>query len=361
MVGYLAHYSTARPTHLRRARNPRYNPGMTLPDLLTRAVEARSDLLDPAHTAACRLFNGFLEGRPELAVDCYGRTLVIHNYADPPAAGAQQTATAVERLTALLPWVQAVVVKPRKDPDPTARRGALWPGSAAPDRKVREYGVWYAVDPLLNRDAGLYLDTRLLRRWALAHLHGRRMLNTFAYTGSLGVAAQAGGAAEVLQLDRNRAFLNVAKTSYTLNGFPIAKQAFATADFWPFINQLKRRGELFDCVFIDPPFFAVTAGGAVDLAHNMTRLINKVRPLVRDGGQIVAVNNALYVSGTAYLQQLESLCADGYVAVSALIPVGDDFTGYPHTRVGAPVSDPAPFNHATKIALLTVRRKAVED
>lgn len=36
---------------------------------------------------AYRLFNGFLEGYPDLAVDLYGRTLVLHNYArDPQAA-----------------------------------------------------------------------------------------------------------------------------------------------------------------------------------------------------------------------------------------------------------------------------------
>jgi len=44
--------------------------------------------------------------------------------------------------------------------------------------------------------------------------------------------------------------------------------------------------------------------------------------------------------------------------VQELIPVPDDITGFPATRVGSPVTDPAPFNHATKIAVLAVRRKA---
>ena len=54
---------------------------------------------------------------------------------------------------------------------------------------------------------------------------------------------------------------------------------------------------------------------------------------------------------------LEELCADGYLRVESLVPVPDDFTGYPETRVGKFVSDPAPFNHPTKIAILKVRRK----
>ena len=97
---------------------------------------------------------------------------------------------------------------------------------------MREHGVWYAVELQLNRDASLYLDTRNLREWILRKLHGQRVLNTFAYTGSLGIAARAAaGAARVVHLDLNRAFLNVAKTSYTLNGFPIHKPDFQTGDF----------------------------------------------------------------------------------------------------------------------------------
>jgi len=54
---------------------------------------------------------------------------------------------------------------------------------------------------------------------AAENCSGETVLNTFAYTGSLGVAAMAGGAAPRVQQDLNRQFLNLAKSSYTLNGF----------------------------------------------------------------------------------------------------------------------------------------------
>jgi 23S rRNA (cytosine1962-C5)-methyltransferase len=38
-----------------------------------------------------------------------------------------------------------------------------------------------------------------------------------------------------------------------------------------------------------------------------------------------------------------------------LIPVPEDCTGYNILRQG--ITDPAPFNHSTKIAILKVRRK----
>jgi 23S rRNA (cytosine1962-C5)-methyltransferase len=222
---------------------------------------------------------------------------------------------------------------------------------------VLEHGVWYAVDLRMNRDASLYLDTRNLRLWARDNLRGKTVLNTFAYTGSLGVAALAGGAKCVIQMDLNRQFLNLAKTSYTLNGFPVYKEDFVSADFWLEVSRLKRKGERFDCVFLDPPFFSTTSKGELDLNTDSPRLINKVRPLINDGGWLVSINNALYVSGKEYLAALQALCVDGYLKIAALIPVPGDMTGFAETRTGSPVSDPAPFNHSTKIAILEVRRK----
>lgn len=157
-----------------------------LAGLLSKAFAARAEWFDSRHQAAFRLFNGFYEGEPNLLVDIYAATAVLYNYADVPFEGAAAIRTAME------------VIR---------------------------------VNLTMNQDASLYLDTRKLRKWALEHLDGKTVLNTFAYTGSLGVAARAGGAARVLQVDRSQDFLNVAKDSYTLNGFPIEKRDFLAEDF----------------------------------------------------------------------------------------------------------------------------------
>jgi 23S rRNA (cytosine1962-C5)-methyltransferase len=325
---------------------------------LESALAARSDFFDEKHEAAFRLYNGFYEGCPDVAVDLYAESLVIHNYADDPADGLPLVEAAREYYLKQLPWLQTVIVKTRNAESQEARRGQIVYGEK-PDRKIREHGIWYSVDLMMNRDASLYLDTRHLRKWAIDKLAGKTVLNTFAYTGSLGVAAIGAGAKRVVHLDLNRKFLNVAKTSYTLNGFPIDKKDFISGDFFPGVSRMKRAGALFDCVFIDPPFFASTDKGTVDLAADSKRLINKVRPLVADGGWLVALNNALFLSGAEYMAMLEELCADGYLSVEALIPVPEDFSAYAETRVGEYVVEPAPFNHPTKIAVLRVRRKGI--
>jgi len=327
-------------------------------EILQKALAARKSLFDEKHQSAFRLFNGFLEGNSDIAIDLYARTVVIHNYADFPSAGEEFVHAASEFLQEEFSWLKAIIVKTRKGATPREKNGILIFGEKADDR-ICEHGVWYALELTMNRDASLYLDTRNLRKWAIEKLRGKRVLNTFAYTGSLGVAAQAGSAERVVQADLSRKFLNVGKTSYMLNGFPIHKKDFQTGDFWSHINRLKRANERFDCVFLDPPFFASTSKGKVDLEQNSTRLINKARPLIEDGGYLVAINNALFLSGMDYIRSLEKLCGDGYLEIEKLIPVPEDFTGYAETRIGVAPVDPSPFNHSTKIAILKVRRKQI--
>ena len=84
------------------------------------------------------------------------------------------------------------------------------------------------------------------------------------------------------------------------------------------------------------PFLLRSGKGTVDLVAQSHRVINKVRPLINDGGLLIAINNALFVSGAEYLHMLETLCADGYLAIEEFIPVPPDCTGYPETRVRAP-------------------------
>ena len=322
---------------------------------IERAIEARLNLLDDRHETAVRLFNGFLEGCPQLVIELFGQTAVLYNYANPPAEAAAVLTNAQAILLDKPPWLQAILLKTRHGTDEEKRGIVVWGSKLT--TKIREHGVRYALELQMNQDASFYLDTRQVRRWALDNLAGKEVLNTFAYTGSLGIAAKAGGASRVLHTDLNKRFLNVAKTSYMLNGFPIDKKLFRTGDFWRQVSRMKRAGEKFDCVFVDPPFFSQTVGGTVDLNKGITRVVNKIRPLVKHGGHIIAINNALFVSGAAYLAELEALCADGYVAIEQFIPVPEDCTGTPRTQATPPITDPTPFNHSTKIALLKIYHK----
>jgi 23S rRNA (cytosine1962-C5)-methyltransferase len=334
-------------------------PDATMPTVLHAAIAARAPLVDEEHRTAFRLFNGHLEGDPRYVIDVYGKTAVIFHHGPATAPGVDQREV-IDVVRTAVPWLDAIVLKERQGTSHDARRGGIaWrrPGGPGVDTSIVEGGVRYAVDLLQHQDAGFYLDTRHLRRWLFEHATGKTVLNTFAFTGSLGVAALAGGAGRVLHTDLSGRALETAKASTALNGLPVERKDFQAQDFFSIVRGLKLRGERFDIVVLDPPFFSTTQAGSLDLNLDTPRLINKVRPLVRGGGRLVVVNNALFLSGAAFMAELEALCSGGWMTLEERIAVPPDVTGYPETRVGAPPADPSPFDHATKIAILGVHHR----
>jgi len=325
-------------------------------ELLAKSAQARQNLLDPAHSSALRLFAGFYEGEPRLLADLYAETLLLTAYCADPAE-AQSLLEAAQRFyLEHLPWLTCVVQKQRLAKDPPLRYGQVTFGSS-PAASILENGIHYALDLTLNQDASFYLDTRILRAWLKQNSSAAAVLNTFAYSGSLGVAALAGGAARVVQVDRSARFLDLARRTAMLNHLDLGRMKMRAADVFTELGQYKKAGQLFDLALLDPPFFSVTQNGKVDLVSESTRLINKIRPLVKDGGRLIAINNALFLSGADYMQGLATLCQDGYLAIEEMIAVPPDITGFSETIVARPPAEPAPFNHPTKIAVLRVRRK----
>lgn len=337
-----------------------YNPGrmghetFDLLHAIDAALAIRKSLLNESSYSALRLFNGFTEGCPDLVVDLYARTLVVFDYSARPHS-VEDWKFLFAWYQSQIPWLESGMLKSRASDDLALRRGVLCFGSHLADR-ICENGIWYALNLNMNQDASLYLDTRMLRAWLFENAASKDVLNTFAYTGSLGIAAAAGGAHKVISSDLNRRFLELARRSAQLNQIPENRHRLQIGDFFSQVASFKHSGTLFDIVISDPPFFSSTSKGQVQLVGQSRRIINKLRPLVRDGGFLISINNALFVSGTDYLNELNDLCKDGYLSLEEILPVPQDFIGRSTSAAVWP-ADPAPFNHPTKIAVLRVRRK----
>jgi len=327
------------------------------------AIERRSALLSPLLATpkpkqALRIYDGYREGGGRFVADVFGTTLVLFDHASEEEAKDGAALALGKEAMERLPFIDTVITKEKSSRDPERRRGTVVLGEAKDVcRSIVEDGVRYAVRLLAHHDSTFYLDTRGLRRFVRERAEGKTVLNAFAYTGSLGIAATAGRARRVVQTDKNREFLTIAKDSCSLNGFPIDKASFVAADFFEVAARLRKKEEVFDFVIVDPPLFADSTKGRVDLDGGVLALLNKARPLVVDEGRLVVVNNALFVSGAAFMQSLESIVGEGYAEIEATIEVPEDCA--PPLQAGAtpPPSDPSPFNHPTKIAVLKMRRR----
>ncbi len=86
-------------------------------------------------------------------------------------------------------------------------------------------------------------------------VRGRRVLNTFAYTGSLSLAAARGGAAAVTSVNLAAGPLAWARENFKLSGLDPEAPPFRweVSDVFKFLAAERARGARYDLVILDPP------------------------------------------------------------------------------------------------------------
>jgi 23S rRNA G2069 N7-methylase RlmK/C1962 C5-methylase RlmI len=159
--------------------------------------------------------------------------------------------------------------------------------------EVSERGARFAIQLLEARHPGLFLDHAPLRSWLRARARGWKVLNTFAYTGSLSVAAGLGKASHVTTLDLSKATVSWAEENWRLNELPSDSARFISGDVFDWLPRLKREGQVFDCVILDPPSFSRGKKGNFSTAKDLPRLHALALDLLaRDGVLVTSINSA---------------------------------------------------------------------
>lgn len=260
--------------------------------VVARALALRDAIIDP-DTDAFRLIHAENDGLPGVRVDHWAGHLVVT--LDTPAV-ASLVAPVLDAIARRRP-VGSVHLAYRPDPrdprdfaraEPAAGR---WRGEAPGDVIVRERGLRFRVRPAEGPDVGLYADMRATRAWMAPHWRGRRVLNTFAYTGAFSVAAAAGGAAEVLTVDLSEKYLARARENFAENGLGADDAAFVAEDTFRALDRLRRKGERFDVVIVDPPSFSHGPDGTWSAERDYPRLVAAAcRVLAADGWLVAATN-----------------------------------------------------------------------
>ncbi|MDE3735583.1 class I SAM-dependent methyltransferase [Pseudomonas resinovorans] len=296
-----------------------------LSQALRAALDARQPLLAELHaqgTDCYRLFHGSQEGAPGLTVDRYGPQLMVQSFHQPLERGPLLALAAT--VDAFLGEKLMLVYNDRSQGNSRVdRRDPVYQADAAAleDLVGREWGLNYRVrgrhpgqDPLL------FLDLRNARGWVKDNSAGKSVLNLFAYTCGVGLCAAAGGASEVWNLDFAEGNLAVGRENGALNP-ELAPMHFIQSDYFPAIRQLagqpiaRRHGQRlpsyirleqrqFDLVFLDPPAWAKSAFGTVDLLRDYQSLLKPALLATAENGVLVCSNNLARVAVEDWREQV---------------------------------------------------------
>lgn len=165
-------------------------------------------------------------------------------------------------------------------------------GKAVTQTVVEESGLKYHISLGRAQNTGLFLDMLNGRHWVKEHAQDKSVLNLFAYTCGFSVAAIAGGASKVVNLDMSRAALSVGRENHRLNRQDTDKVFFEGVDIFKSFGRIKKHGpyELFVC---DPPSFQK---GSVDIKRDYKKIIRRIPEFMQPNSQVMLCLNSPYLS-----------------------------------------------------------------
>ncbi|MCD9543913.1 methyltransferase [Photobacterium carnosum] len=162
----------------------------------------------------------------------------------------------------------------------------LW-GQSSDYQDVIESGLTYKLDLGRNQNNGLFLDMRYGRDWVREHAAGKRVLNLFAYTCGFSVAAIAGGADYVVNLDMAKAALSRGRDNHHLNNHDLKKVSFLGHELFKSWGKVRKMGP-YDLIIIDPPSFQK---GSFALTKDYQKILRRLPELLTEEGVVLACVN----------------------------------------------------------------------
>lgn len=119
---------------------------------------------------------------------------------------------------------------------------------------VLENGLKFSVNWERGQKTGFFIDQRENRELVRKYSAGRKVLNTFCYTGGFSAYALAGGATGVDSVDSSRHAVEMTVQNIKLNFGDDAPHNAITADAIRYVREME--DDYYDMIILDPPAFA---------------------------------------------------------------------------------------------------------
>lgn len=257
---------------------------------ITEAVKRRKAFYDDEATTAFRIFNGEGDGIGGLTIDYFNENYLINWYSKGIYAFKEYVINALQKKVKYKGIYQKkrfdVEGKYIEEDDFVCGQRAQFPVI------VKENGVNYAV--YLNEGAmvGIFLDQRNVRkRIREEYAKGKKVLNTFSYTGAFSVAAALGGALKTTSVDLANRSLSKTIEQFSLNAVDSEAQEIIVEDVFHYFKYAVKKELKFDVVILDPPSFAKSKNFIFSASKDYKNLLKEAIQITEKNGVIVASTN----------------------------------------------------------------------
>lgn len=257
----------------------------------------------PHSNEAQRLFHGrghALHGYEHIAIDWLVPVVLITLYKEIDSEELQQLA---QSLFSLIDGCDSVQVQYRYEQQGPIE---LLVGKEHSQTVVEENKLKYQLSLGRARNTGLFLDMKNGRDWVQQHAKDAHVLNLFSYTCAFSVAAIAGGAKSVFNIDMSRASLSTGRDNHRLNNHDTSKVKFDALDIFKSFGRIKRKGP-YDLLICDPPSFQK---GSVDIKRDYKKIIRRIPEFMNPNSLLMLCLNSPDLDVDFLKSTVQDECAD---------------------------------------------------
>ncbi len=218
-------------------------------------LRKRIGLIDNKETNVYRLIHAEGDGIPGLVVDIYNDIAVMQFHSTGISNHRHEISDALLKM--MDKKLNAVYNKSSESMQ--KQNHAVFPddyiyksGNFLPANHVTENGFRFHVDHISGQKTGFFIDQRENRKLLMDYCSGRKVLNTFCYTGGFSVYAAGAGASMVHSVDSSKKAIEETDRNIALNFKDAMHKSFAVDAF----AYLKQNEMSYDVIVLDPPAFA---------------------------------------------------------------------------------------------------------
>jgi 23S rRNA (cytosine1962-C5)-methyltransferase len=162
-----------------------------------------------------------------------------------------------------------------------------------------ENSLKYRLNFLNNQNIGFFPDMKIGREFVRDNAQGKKVLNLFAYTCPFSVAAIAGGAKSVVNVDMSKGALSTGRENHRLNALDPRSSQYMPYNILNSWSRIRKAGP-YDLIIIDPPSFQK---GSFAATSDYAKIIRRLKELAADSCTVLSALNAPEL-GTEFIRTL---------------------------------------------------------
>jgi 23S rRNA (cytosine1962-C5)-methyltransferase len=245
------------------------------------AIQLRKNLgLFSSDNSICRLVHGEGDGLPGLIIDFYENVAVIQCH----SIGMYNSLSYINKaLQKNIADLEAVYSKSSDTlHNKEIAKDAFLFGDVSVPHLAKERGICFSIDWITGQKTGFFIDQRENRTLLGNYAKGKKILNTFCYSGGFSLSALHAGAKEVHSLDSSKKAIELTDANIALNKFK-GKHKSIVADA---MEYLKNIDNSYDIIVLDPPAFAKHRDKRHQAIQGYKRLNEMAIKAIKPGGII---------------------------------------------------------------------------